>query len=266
MVLVRPPRPSDADLFLRLQRSCFPWLSEPNARESTEVAFESIVSGATSRSTHFAIAEFPPTRFAGYAASRAYMPVVAGREIATTDQPVAVVSQVAVVPAQRGSGVGRKLLNYLVSQLGAADYSLAIAHIAPRLGSWYSAQGWKVLPPGIGLCWIAPPSSLNALVLPSNAPPADVRSHTQVLYQPPEKEHGFTALAVRALDSPNRLIAVSPYWATGDAREDGRRAARALKENLTTNPRARSLVPAHSSMMIELASRGEDEAREVPSD
>jgi predicted N-acetyltransferase YhbS len=91
-------------------------------------------------------------RFLGFAFSK---PNSAG-DFDRTDGQVAVLAQVAVVPAARGQGVGSLLVQRSLRTLQMLGYSRASAQLNDDVVKWYSARGWTVLPEGQTKAWIEP--------------------------------------------------------------------------------------------------------------
>lgn len=254
----RPPTTNDVDLFMRLQRACFPWAVEASADRAAMGLFTSIQNGSAGRLASFAVAELD-RQFAGYAAARPFAPWVGGQEVVSPDTPVAVVTQVAVPPKFRRRGIGARLLSELEEQLVSLEYSLAVAHIQADLAPWYNSLGWTALPPGAGLAWIEPPSSINQRLLPPGAPAEVLATHTPLLHDTPLNAHGYTTLAFKITRAPMRVIAAGYYAATDNAARNARAAAVALITSLDADPAALAQVP-HASAVILKASTMEPAA------
>ncbi|MFF8186766.1 GNAT family N-acetyltransferase [Microbacterium sp. NPDC016588] len=246
----RPPGSGDVELFMRLQRVCFPWAVEPASDQAAANLFSAIGQGRAGRFGAFAVAEVG-SQFAGYASARPFAPWVDGTEIYSADTPVAVVTQVAVPPKFRRQGVGRALLASLEGQLAALEYSLAIAHIQPHHAAWYQAAGWTALPPGCGLAWIEPPSPANARLLPPGAPPDVLATHTPFLHETPLNSNGYTTLAFKITGARMRVIAAAFYRVSSERAENGQLAAAALIKALDSDPAALAQIPRASAVILQ---------------
>jgi GNAT superfamily N-acetyltransferase len=248
---IRDARASDAELFVRLQRSLFPW-----ATEDVEIArafFTAIEDGTAQDLATFLIAVHGG-QFAGYALAQPFSAFVQGRDVLMPGSAVAVVPQLAVVPSLRGRGIGAALLDALQLRLAASSFSVTIAHTRPDLTSWFESKGWTILPENYGFAWIEPPSGKNAELLPPDAPDDVVRIHTPLLHQSPMNAHGYSSIAFRITPSPMRVIAAAYYKATADPVENARLASVALCESLESDPSAFAAVPEPSRVMLYLES------------
>jgi len=100
--------------------------------------------------------------FAGYARATPF-------EVETSPRPegqVMVLRQLAVVPALRGRGIGRALLERILKTGRMLGYARAVASPSETAGSFLAANDWDVLPPGHGRVWIEPYIARDDLWLP----------------------------------------------------------------------------------------------------
>jgi len=101
--------------------------------------------------------------FAGYARATPF-------EVETSPRPegqVMVLRQLAVVPALRGRGIGRALLERILTTGRMLGYARAVASPSETAGSFLAANDWDVLAPGHGRVWIEPYIARDDLWLPA---------------------------------------------------------------------------------------------------
>lgn len=259
-IVTRPPVASDAELFSRLKKATFPWSVGVDDLATTRELFGKIAAVPGRSRAVFLIAE-REGRFLGYASTQPFAPFIDGADVISPDTPIGVLTQVAVVPSERGEGIGSTMLEGLTAPLIEARVSIVIAHIKPELSAWYERAGWTVLPENTGFAWIEEPSVLNSRLLPPGAPADVVASHTPLLFQKPMQEHGYSTIAFRLTGAPMRVIAASFFPVSSDTAEDGRRAARSLIDALEADPGGRAKVPHASAILLGASALSEDEAR-----
>jgi predicted N-acetyltransferase YhbS len=100
--------------------------------------------------------------FAGYARATPF-------EVETSPRPegqVVVLRQLAVVPALRGRGIGRALLERVLKTSRMLGYARAVASLPGAAAPFFAANDWDVLPAGHGRVWIEPYIARDDLWLP----------------------------------------------------------------------------------------------------
>lgn len=256
----RTPVANDAVLYSRLKKTTFPWSTDPNETEIARDLFGKMAAQPGRSRAAFLIAE-RAGRFLGYSSAQPFAPFIDGNDVISPDTPIGVLTQAAVVPNERGAGIGTALVERLIAPLADAGFSIVMAQIKPELGRWYERMGWTVLPDNCGFAWIEEPSILNLRLLPPGAPADFVASHTPLLFQKPMQEHGYTTIAFKLTGAPMRAIAASYFPVSSNTAEDGRRAAQSLIEALEADPQARAKVPKASAILLGASALSEEESR-----
>jgi predicted N-acetyltransferase YhbS len=100
--------------------------------------------------------------FAGYARATPF-------EVETSPRPegqVVVLTQLAVVPALRGRGIGTALLKRVLTTSRMLGYARAVASLPEAAAGFFAAREWEVLAAGHGRAWIEPHIARDDLWLP----------------------------------------------------------------------------------------------------
>lgn len=82
----------------------------------------------------------------------------------------AILAHVAVVPEQRGLGIGRSPQDRTLRTLAMLGFSRAFAQVPKDLAPWYTALGWTVHPPGEIVAWVEPPNAQDDELMPGATP------------------------------------------------------------------------------------------------
>jgi GNAT superfamily N-acetyltransferase len=258
---IRSLEARDVDVYSSLQRATFGWtVGAAPAEEHRQQLRHSIRLSESEGSKNVALVAEVDGRFAGYAVGQPYSPVLNGIEQPHREGEVGMVPQLVVVDRLRGQGIGARLLETVVDELGSSGFSMALADIKEELKSWYEHQGWTVLPPGHAFAWIETHRRGSELAAPPNAPVSLKTTHTPAYTQPPLMAHGYNLMAFKVTGAPRVGMIAAAHFPISDDPETTRVAcARSLVNALEQDPPAMIRLAQGSALLLNLETMSRDE-------
>lgn len=250
---------ADVELYGRLQRATFGWTLGGIGVQDHERQLRTLFASSRARSKSFSLIATQAGRFAGYVAGQPFAPLVDGSEHAYVHSEVGVIPQLVVVDRHRRQGVGAALLEAATDRLRQYEFSMALAHITADLTSWYSSQGWTIMPPGTALAWIETNRPGSDMMMPAHTPAEARADHTAAFTQPPLRKHGYDRLAFRLTGAQSGMIVASFFTPSEDAEQTRIACARSLVAALEVEPAAMRRLAPTSAVLLYMESLTREE-------
>jgi GNAT superfamily N-acetyltransferase len=251
--------------YAELQRTYFRWTLPDNLVPTRHAAIVSHLFGLAHAQKGVHMVAEHDGQVVGYASGQPYARSIDDPDAGYPYGEMGTLTQLAVMPAWRGKGIGAALVERVTARLARYGFSMVSAHITQELAPWYEARDWTSLRPGWGLAWIETHRQGSSDSLPEGAPNDLMTSHTPGYSLDPVGREGYDTLALRHLPNttgPAGVLTVTSYPQTDTEESQRLSVGKALLRAVEADPRLFEVMPRESLMLMAMDGLSNAQRRE----